>query len=329
MKKFVAAVLCMAAWGAIGEARAAVPAVACNNCSAAQEEQLALSTPGLGLRFVYDLAGNSIRKFKVYLDVPNNFVLDAIPVEPQPTEGARVQTPSGVAVRTLWEMTVDSDVASIFSEMRAIHLIDPNAFSKTHRVDISRLGLTHGAIAPRSFSPQAIGWEYPSGEGFEFLERVNELLSGRNSSAAVSGTLSRMIHGVLSPATGAYIEGGTGGVTGGIQFGSIGSSITVDFCNNDGDCARVKITITPNGIQSDYLGARDSLNVQYPTMSERPIRREWGRNGFQEARDMAAFVANRTGSNYSIDGGGPICRRVVLACSDAGAQMLCTVYCQQ
>jgi len=314
---------------AAGAAGAAVPAVPCNNCSGAQEEQTALSTPGLGIRFVYDLQGNSIRKFKVYLDSPTNLVLDAIPVTPQPKNDGRVSTPSGTAVRTLWEMSVDPDVASIFSEMRAIYVIDPNAFTKTHRIDISRLGLTHGEIAPRYFSPQAISWEYPSGEGFDFLERVNDLMSGRNSSAAVSGLLSRMIYGVLSPATGAYIEGGTGGATAGVQFGSIGSSMTVDFCNNDGDCVRVKITVTTNGIQSDFLGARDSQNVQYPTMSERPIRREWGRNGFTEARDMAAFIAGRTGSNYNIDGGGPTCRRVVLACSDAGAQMLCTVYCQQ
>lgn len=315
--------------GVAGVAGAAVPAISCNNCSGAQEEQIALSTPGLGVRFVYDLPGNSIRKFKVYLDNPTNLVLDAIPVEPQPAVGARVATPSGIAVRTLWEMSVDPDVASIFSGMRALYAIDPSAFTKTHRIDISRLGLTHGAIAPRYFSPQAIGWEYPSGEGFEFVERVTDLMSGVNSSDGVSNVLSRMLYGVLSPATGAYIEGGTGGVTGGIQFGSIGSSITVDFCNNDGDCARVKITVTPNGIQSDYLGARDSMNVQYPTMSERPIRREWGRNGFTEARDMAAFIASRTGSNYITDGGGPICRRVVLACSENGAQMLCTVYCQQ
>lgn len=308
---------------------AAVPAVECRNCTGAQEEQKALSTPGLGIRFIYDLPGNTVRKFTVYLESPNQFVANAVPVEPQPTIDARVHTPSGVVARTLYEMSVDPDVAEIFNELRAIYVADPNAFGKTHRVDISRLGLTNGEVAPRYFNPQAIAWEYPSGEGYRFVERINDLMAGANSSAAVSQRLSSMIHGVIAPATGAYIEGGTGGATVGIQFGSIGSSITVDFCNGGNDCAKVKITVTPNGVQSEFVGARDSMDVMFPAMSERPIRREWGRNGFSEARDMAAFIGNRTGSNYSIDGGGPICRRVVLACSDNGAQMLCTIYCQQ
>ncbi|GMV29734.1 MAG: hypothetical protein AMXMBFR59_18590 [Rhodanobacteraceae bacterium] len=309
---------------------AAVPAVDCNNCSSAQEEAKALATPGLGIRYVYDLPGNEIRKFKVYLDSPTNFVTDAIPVEPQPTEGARVQTPSGVSVRTLWEMSVDPDVATIFREMRSVYVAyGPTAFSKQFRVDITNLGLTYGDTAPRYFNPQRIGWDYPSGEGFRFMDRVNDLVSGANSASSVDARLARLIHGILSPAQSAYIEGGTGGVTAGVQLTSIGSEFTVDFCSSDGACTRVKITVTTNGIKSEYGGSRDKWDVQYPNENENtPFRRNWGRNGFEYARDMAAFVANRTGGDYTISGGGPICSRVVLACSDAGVQMLCTVYCQ-
>ncbi len=88
---------------AASAAVAAAPAVPGNNCTGTQEEQVALSTPGHGIRFAYDLQGNSIRKFKVYLDSPTNMVLDAIQIEPQPKEDARVQAPSGTAVRTLWD----------------------------------------------------------------------------------------------------------------------------------------------------------------------------------------------------------------------------------
>ncbi|MBL8299640.1 MAG: hypothetical protein JNN30_14995 [Rhodanobacteraceae bacterium] len=313
---------------ASGIAGAAVPAVPCNNCSGAQEEQVALSTPGLGIRFVYDLQGNSIRKFKVYLDVPTSIVLDAIPVEPQPTIDARVNTPSGVAVRTLWEMSVDPDVVAIFNEMKALNATYPNAFSKQFRIDITNLGLTYGDVAPRYFDPQSIGWDYPSGEGFRFMDRVNDMLGGANSASTVDGRLSRLIHGILRPATGAYIEGGTGGATGGVQFGSIGSEFTVDFCSSDGSCTRVKISVTTNGVKSEYVGSRDKWDVQYPSGTETNIRRYWGRNGFEYARDMAAFVANRSGGDYRIEGGGPVCTRVLLACTDNGATMLCTVYCQ-
>lgn len=309
---------------------AAVPAVECNSCSGAQIEAKALATPGLGVRYIYNLPGNEIRKFKVYLDMPTNIVTDAVPVEPQPKEGSKVQTPSGVAVRTLWEMSVDPDVATIFREMRSIYTAyGSSAFSKQFRVDITNLGLTYGDTAPRYYDPQRIGWDYPSGEGFRFMDRVNDLVSSANSAGSVDSRLGRLIHGVFKPAQSAYIEGSPDGVTGGVTFSSIGSEFTVDFCASDGSCTRVKITVTANGLKSEYVGSRDKWDVQYPSGTETNIRRYWGRNGFEYARDMAAFVANRTGGDYTIDGGGPICARVMLACSDAGAQMLCTVYCQQ
>ena len=315
---------------AASAAVAAVPAVPCNNCTGAQEEQVALSTPGLGIRFVYDLEGNSIRKFKVYLDSPTNLVLDAVPVEPQPKEDARIQTPSGVAVRTLWEMSVDPDVLVIFAEMRSLNNAYPNALSKQFRIDITNLGLTYGDQAPRYFDPQRIGWEYPGGESVRFLDRVTNMVGSLSQAASVDGRLARLIHGILKPATGAYIEGGTGGATAGIQFSSIGSEFTVDFCDSDGACTRVRITVTPNGVRSEYMGSRDKWDVIYPTMNgPAPRRREWGRNGMEYARDMAAFIGSRTGGSYNVDGGTVGCRRVVLACSDAGAQWLCTIYCQQ
>lgn len=309
---------------------AAVPAVDCNNCSTAQEEARALATPGLGIRYVYDLPGNEIRKFKVYLDSPTNVVIDAVPVVPQPTEGSRVQTPSGVSVRTLWEMSVDPDMLVIFGEMRSLYVkYGSTAFSKQFRIDITNLGLTYGDIAPRYFDPQRIAWDHPGGESRRFMDRVTDLVGGANSSGSVDARLSRLIHNLFKPAQSAYIEGGTGGATVGVQLSSIGSEFTVDFCNSDGACTRVKITVTTNGIRSEYVESRDKWDVQYPNENENtPFRRNWGRNGFEYARDMAAFVANRTGGNYTISGGGPICSRVVLACSDAGVQMLCTVYCQ-
>lgn len=313
-------------------AGAATPAIECRNCTTgAQEEQLALSTPGLGIRFVYNFRNHTIRKFKVYLDAPTNFVTDAIPVEPQPTEGVRMETPSGVAVRTLWEMSVDPDVLAVFGEMDSLNTAYPgNAWSKDVRVDISNLGLTYGDTAPRNFDPQRIGWEHPSGESRRFMDRVTQLVGSVSSASSVDGRLSRLIHRILKPASGAYIEGGTGGATVGIQFGSIGSEFTVDFCDGDGACTRVKITITPNGIRAEYVESRDKYDVMYPAMNEpAPRRREWGRNGMEYARDMAAFQANRTGGSYNISGGTQGCVRVVLACSDAGAQWLCTIYCQR
>jgi len=139
-----------------------------------------------------------------------------------------------------------------------------------------------------------------------------------------------LIHSVLKPATAVYIEGGTGGGPVGIQLGSIGSEFTVDFCDGSDACTRVKITITPNGIKAEYVASRDKYNNTFPAMNEpAPRRREWGLNGIEPARDMAAFIASRTGGSYSISGGTQGCTRVVLACSDAGAQWLCTIYCQR
>lgn len=324
---FGIAALAAVAFSAV--AGAAVPAIECRDCTSAQEEQRALSTPGLGIRFIYDLSGNTIRKFSVYLDSPNQFITDAVPVEPQPPIGGKAATPSGVAARTLYEMSVDPDVLTIFAEMRSLYVTYPNAFSKQIRGDITRLGLTYGDVAPRYFDPQRIAWDHPGGESRRFMDRVNEIVGNESTAGGIDGRMARLIHKIVLPASGAYIEGGTGGATAGIQFGSIGSEFTVDFCNSDGSCTRVKITITPNGIKSEYVESRDKWDVIYPSLTDTSIRRQWGRNGFESARDMAAFVANRTGGSYSIDGGGPICTRVLLACVDAGAQMLCTIYCQR
>lgn len=325
------AIVGLAAAGYSTAGLGAIQAVECNNCSGAQEEQKALSTPGLGIRYVYDLPGNEIRKFKVYLDNPTAIVTDGFLLSPQPKLDTNVQTPAGVAVRTLYEMSVDPSMVVIFSEMRSLYVkYGPAAFSKQFRVDITNLGLTYGDVAPRYFDPQRIGWEYPGGESRRFMDRVNDLVGGANSSGSVDGRLSRLIHGVLKPAQAVSVEGSADGVSAGVTFSGVGSEFTVDFCNGSDACTRVKITITANGVKSEYVESRDKYDVPYPTMNEtRPLRREWGRNGFEYARDMAAFIASRSGSPYAVEGGGPVCRRVVLACSDAGAQWLCTIHCLQ
>lgn len=287
-------------------AAAAVPAEKCNYCTGAQEEQLALSTPGLGVRFVYDLPQHTIRKFAVYLDVPGRFVTDAVPVEPQPTHGARVQTSSGVALRTLYEMSVDPDVLSVFGEMDSLYASNPQAFSKVHRVEISRVGLTSGDLGPRRYDPRAIAWEYPGGEALQFLDRLGDVFASPPDTEFLDRTLYRLIHGIGIPASGAYIEGGSGGGTVGANFSDVSREITVDFCNQEGGCTRVKLTISSQGVRAEIVGSRDAQNVPYPQMSERPLRREWGRNGFESACDMASFVTGRSGGNYTVTGG-PVC----------------------
>ena len=102
--------------------------------------------------------------------------------------------------------------------------------------------------------------------------------------------------------------------------------ITVDFCNQEGGCTRVKLTISSQGVRAEIVGSRDAQNVPYPQMSERPLRREWGRNGFESACDMASFVTGRSGGNYTVTGG-PVCRRVILPCVDVGRVYQCQTYC--
>lgn len=289
---------------------------------------MALSQPGLGIRFIYDLPQHSIRKFKVYLDVPANFVTDGVPVEPQPKEGARVPSPSGVAVRTLYEMSVDADVLSVFHEMDTLYANNPRAFTKTHRIEISRVGLTNGDIGPRRYDPRAIAWESPGGEALQFLDRLSDIFASPADTRFLDPTLFSLIHGIGIPASGAYIEGGSSGATLGINFSDVPREITVDFCNNEGACTRVKLTISSQGVRSEIVGSRDAQNVPYPQLTEVPLRRQWGMNGFELARDLAAFASGRSGGNYTIQGG-PICRRVILTCVDAGPVYQCQVVCAQ
>lgn len=333
MRKFSFAAARVAA-GILGaqSAGAATLAVECRSCTTgAQEEALALSTPGTGIRFVYNFRNHSIRKFKVYIDrdLPGSFITDAVPVEPQPTVGSREQTPSGTGTRTLYEMVVDRDVVALFQEMDAFNSDYANAWSKQFRVNIGNLGQTNGDIGVVNFDPQRIGWDYPGGEGRRFMQRINERLSDPTSATVVDGRLARYIHRVVVSANSAYVEGNGDGGTVGLQFafGSVGSEFTVDFCSSDGSCVTVRLTITPNGLRSEYLGAFDKYDVPFPAMNESlPLRREWGRAGLENARSMARFIANRTNGQWTVEGG-MNCNRVTLACVETGTHYVCTVHC--
>lgn len=334
MRKVFLAVVGVAAGMMVAQAAvSAVPAVECRNCTTpAHEEAVALGLPGTGIRFVYNFRNHTLRKFRVYFDndLPSNFVTDAVPVDPQPTDGARVETPAGTAVRTLYEMNVDPGVLGIFRTMDAFNATYANAWSKQYRIDIGRLGLTNGDTGPVHFDPQRIGWDFPGGEGLRFVDRVADLLNGANSSAQLDARLSELIHGIIKPSTGVYVEGsgsaGGPGATLGVQFGNIGSEFTIDFCSSDGSCARVRISVTPNGVRSEFLGARDAFDVPFPARSERPVHRDWSRAGLENARSMARFIASRTNGQWAMQGG-MNCTRVVLACVETGTHYVCTIHC--
>lgn len=328
MRKALAAVAWMVVGiGAVPSTVVAMPMVECRGCTrAAQEEAVALATPGTGVRFVYNFQNHSVRKFWVDFEqgLPRRFVVDAIPVEPQPAIGARVQAPSGPTWRRLYEMSVDPDVFVLFHEMDAFNSAYSNAWSNRFRIDIGSLGQTDSGTGMVEFDPQRIAWEYPGGEGLRFRDRVDARLN--DPAAAVDARLARYVHGVLALARSAHVESASFGFPDELQISGAATEFSIEFCNRDGYCTAVKSLLKPNGLRSDYLGSFDPRDVELPGMGEaRRLRREWSRSGLEQAKSMARFIADRTGGSWKVEGG-MNCAYVNLVCV-GDLRSACTVRC--
>ncbi len=306
---------------------AAVTSYPCHGCTLAQEEQAVLAKPGIGIRYVHNFTQHRIRKFAVVLDSAGRAAtVDGVLLAKEPADFTRA-TPAG---RDLYEMVVDSGMASIFLAADKLYAKDRTWFSSKHRrIDMRQVGLTQGEIAPREFSPAEIAWDGPnSGEGSDFLDRLDFLFEGRTSSASVSPELAEAMHDVGIPLQNVYIEGNAEGPTVGASFADgPPKEIIVDFCNSRGECVRVKITVSPNGIKTEFVHAQDSQGVNYPNESEQNINRNWRQGGREAAGDMGRFISGARNGTFIIGDVPPNCGRIVLACSDIGTAYRCQMFC--
>lgn len=330
MKRFFLSLLLAATGFGLSDVTnaAPVPGFACNGCSLAQEEGVALAQPGLGVRFVYNFSSNRLRKFLVVLDSARaTSAIDGVFLAKEPADYSKA-TPSS---RELYEMAVDAAMVPIFATAVDLWRKDPSWFTtKVRRIDIDRVGVTQGDISVREFSPREVAWDGPlSGEGINFLDRVDLLLEGPYGTSQMSPELSQMLHGVAFAMQNVTIQGGTdGALSVGVTFGgSPPKEIVVDFCNSRNECVRVKITTSPYKLE--LIGARDSQDQAYPYNDQMNVNRNYPNSpgGREAAGDMGRFISGRREGNFINGNVAPNCGRIGLACSETTTAYVCKLFC--
>jgi hypothetical protein len=331
--------LLLAAGLAPALAQAGPTAYDCHGCSEAQEDQTALAAPGLGVRFIYNLTAQHIRKFYVSIDYPNN---TPEPTDPKKRVISRTAvkpgdpTLTGVkpgAVRTLSEMNVDTGVQQIFNTLQTLDTAHASVLSGGEvTVDISALGLTSGDLGPRSFDPRQVAWDYPDGEAARFLDRINARLGSQVNANAISTDLSTFIYGIFLAIQSVYVEGGLegGNLSGlvGLTFANIPPNVTLKLCDAEGNCAYVKLTPVTGGTAITFEGTRDPADVYYPNQNGTwPLYKTWQSGHFREARDYATWISGHTGGRVDILSGSTGQCPTRLACVQVGEYITCTLFC--
>lgn len=323
-------------WSNPGEA--ATKAFACNGCSPMQEEQKALASQGRGYLFVYNVAGNRIRKFEivVFAGGTNALSPDAkaggvrIVATDQPPEGAAAE--AGV-IRELWEYQVDPGVREIFDAIVAVERQAPGFIEGKNEVNvpIRNIGQTVGTLGPRAFDPREIAWNSGTrgGEYRQFMNQLTTQLGGSTSAYAVHPEVGRALYGVFFRLGGVGVSFSGGGFGISISFERLKNPLKLKLCDTDGNCVLVKVKIEGDDLELTYEGAFDKFDTPLQTEST-AFSMRWLANGREGANAYAQYMRNVHRANVDFTGGNQYgCNKYVLACTQiTGTNLLaCQIHC--
>ncbi|UXI67772.1 hypothetical protein [Tahibacter amnicola] len=276
-------------------ASAAVPAFECRACTPAQEQGMALAKPGQGLRFVYDFASHSIRKFDVVYH----------------TGGGNK------AIREALEMPVDADVQRLFALYDALHTRSPVLVEQGQiRVDVASLGVTEGSSGVRFFDLARVAWHASTGQEYQrFMGRLSAMLASPPDTRMLSGELADLLHGINLGFKSTYVEGGTGGATVGVSLEK-GATITMEVCDGDGICSVVHINTTADNALT-YEKTIDTRSDNVLPSQQMSFPHAWNFYDRNDAREFGERIARSTGGHFSM--GILSCTEVVLTCARQGS----------
>lgn len=336
--------------GFANSAAAGVRALECDGCSPLQEEQKALSAPGRGHLFVYNISGNRIRKFEIILMA--NGLLSS-PTDSKQAQGAKnsatlvasdshttagASTEAGGNVtRELWEYRVDADVKRIFDAIVHAESQIPGVVARNRSVEvpIRNIGLTPGPIGPRPHDPRDVAWAAGAPQGadyVEFMDRLQDQLGDRASAAGVSPIVAEVLFDIQGQTRGASIEVGNGSIAAGINWERISPSLTIKLCDNQGNCVRVTVKRENGVTQTTYEGVTDTNNVTLPTKDQaRGVDLEWRANGREGANAYANWLRDRGRATIEYVGGQQFgCGGYILSCVriEGTTMLACQLHCQ-
>lgn len=316
-------------------------AVACNACSPMQEEQKALAAQGRGYIFVYNVAGNRIRKFEILVFAGSGNGMSPIDTKrggtrivstTEPPEGAAPDA-AGTVIRELWEDAVDPGVQEIFDSIVTVERQAPGFIEGKNEyvVPIRNIGLTVGTIGPRPFDPRGIAWSAGGGGTNEydlFMDQLNDRLNSSSSAYAISPLVGRALYSIFFRLSSVSISFSGGGFGLGISFERLSSPIKLKLCDDEGNCVTVSVKMEDGVAKITYEKTNDKYGARLPV--EAPsVSTRWPSNGREGANAYAQWL-RRTNAARDILGGNQYgCGSYVLACTriEGTTMLACQIHC--
>ena len=308
-----------------GAAQAAeIGAFACDGCSPLQEEQKALSRQSRGYLFVYNVAGNRIRKFEIVV-----FAVDGARISDPAAEkfravvGARridaiddvIEAPvagnetARVGVtRELWEYAVDPQVRQVFETIVSVEARLPGVLAgqRSMEVPIRNIGLTPGSLGPRAHDPREIAWFSGSPQGArynEFMDRLADQLDDAASTERISRELADVLHGIQGQSSGLSVSVGLTSASVGISWERIKPTVELKLCDDEGNCVTVVVKKEGRYVQVTYKDTRDRQGVSLPSEPSSRVALEWRQNGREAANAYAQWLRSQNRGRIEYVGG--------------------------
>ena len=242
-----------------------VPMKECANCTQAQMLAKAKNNPP-GVVFIYDLAHNLIRKFNVFMDstCANQPVLESHAIG-----GQQVQDTGGNGIdcgsfKDAEEWTpVDPDIQNIFNSLRTVWLVNPTL------ANTAKGTTANPPIDPNTHQPfnlAKVAFDFPQGSFVRFKEMLqDEILVTRNDANAFIPGLGDEIYGVSVKVNAANV-GFPEIIQVSVALDRPNTTIRLDICNANGDCAKIDVKIVNGAIDSlVYDGVFDAEDMMYPS----------------------------------------------------------------
>jgi|GEM_PF-4960502 len=280
----------------------------CENCTPPQMKSLATRSTSPGnYVFVYSLATNVIRKYRVYLDSTCKY--DPLPPGKQRPPGERTEStpkPTCGAYRDAIESAVDSSVQAIFNAMHALSLSAPQLLATgSANWWVGGNGLRHmppDAATGQPFNLPDAAWEYPQGTGYRFMDQVGQVLQDQTQLRELDPDLAALIYDIWVPSVNVSITiSANPSVTaqGTLQL-DVEKPVTLKVCDTDGNCAILKITRDRTQIKVALDSVVDRNGNMFPMPQlQKPSSPSWrfpGGTGDRFARTL---------QNHGVDIVGP------------------------
>jgi len=248
-----------------------VPVMECPSCTETAMRNMAKNTGGTGVKFIYDLPHNVIRKYEVYWD------LDCQPEGPGAKSGANDvggetdigdDTDCGSFKAADPFPPVDADVQATFNALYHTWQINPALANtgKAERVETPPIDYITG----QPFDYSKVAWDYPGGSYFRFRSYVLNALKSKGGANDLVPGLGDEMYGwnfdsfevgiVLTP-------GGPGG-SASLGWDRNTGLLQLTLCNPNGDCVEFEVHFTQGALSNlDYRGVFGPDDQQYPSQS--------------------------------------------------------------